>query len=140
MQIMKTMGDASANRRLLNEKLWRNVKKVALSSKLFHAMRDHEDGAVRDIFAVGRVRPSTKQSHTKEFKDNTKSDSDPRLYGHAFVIFLNKHEAYDCKLRFDNRPFHKMQQEGNEITWSPVQGESEKITLHLQGAKPAPIR
>ncbi len=47
---------------LLVQRMWKNVRKVALSSKLFHAMREHEDGAVRDIFAVGRVRPSAKQA------------------------------------------------------------------------------
>ena len=164
---------------MLEQKIWKQVKKVALSTRIFSAMRDNHDDACRKIFAVGRVRPSAKKSvmlglshvpsamhrslqfhmapqlfrghdicflcicsscrvtcvaserhasfqmplsyannarhalgyaclrlpghagcvrQHQEFTADKKVDSDPRLYGRAFVIFANKQGAA-CRFR-----------------------------------------
>ena len=119
-----------AKTKLTNEKFMRCCRKIVLSTKGLQSFvgKDLPD---RQIFAVGRVRPSALHASGSVVGGRKlRSRSDQRLYGRGFVIFASRQQAYDVKLRFENKPFFKQSQ--NKLEWEPLKDEH-NLVFKLSG-------
>ena len=123
------MGRAPAKAKLTKEKFMRAARKIALGTK---AQRGFSHaGPERRVFAVGRVRPSALHAGGAVVGGRRlRERSDQRLYGRGFIILESRREAYDVKLRFENKPFLKQSREKDE--WVPLKGEH-NLTFKISG-------
>lgn len=139
--VLSTVGQQPAKQKLTHDKFRRAMKKIALGTRFMNATTD--GNFERQIFAVGRVRPSHIQKNTnKEYGGNRgdsrkiRDRSDARLFGRAFIIFENRREAYDVKLRFENKPFpikKPVQNQINLYEWGSLDGEISNLRFEISG-------
>jgi len=127
---------AYAATKLTQAKFLGAVKKLALVQHAFQHPH-HLQHAPRNIFAIGRVRPSALRGNGSTGR-KLRDRADQRLWGRAFVIFSSRSEAYDVKLRFQGQAFWKQVAQGNDVhdmkmKWEELKGETGKLRLEITG-------
>lgn len=115
------LGRQPSKAKLTNDKMMRACRKVALGTRVLRGIvgKDLPD---RQIFALGRVRPSALHATGSVVGGRKlRERSDQRLFGRAFIIFASRQQAYDVKLRFEHKPFFK--QSFDKLEWLPLKDE-----------------